>query len=75
MLLYGKLYCKKMFNFCSPFPFSDIDLVILGKWEHLPLFTLHDELVRSGIPRANNLMVLDKAAVSFFAILILNTLS
>ena len=57
------------------FSFSDIDLVILGKWEHLPLFTLHDELVRSGIPRANNLMVLDKAAVSVFAILILNTLS
>ena len=45
-------------------PTSDIDLVICGKWSDLPLHTLHDELVKSGIPKPDESLVLDKAAVS-----------
>ena len=58
---------KKSFDHTLSLVFfsSDIDLVILGKWEQtLPLHRLYEELVKSGIPKPNNLLVLDKAAVS-----------
>ncbi|KAF5396650.1 Poly(A) RNA polymerase D5 non-canonical [Paragonimus heterotremus] len=42
-------------------PTSDVDMVILGKWDALPLRTLEKALSRSGI--SSELKVLDKASV------------
>lgn len=44
-------------------PASDIDLVICGKWSDLPLHMIHDELIRSGIPKPDESLVLDKVVV------------
>lgn len=43
--------------------FSDIDLVVHGKWESLPLRTLENELIEQEIADPNSIRVLDKAAV------------
>lgn len=44
-------------------PTSDIDLVVLGNWEKLPLRTLENELVSHGIAEPLSVRVLDKASV------------
>lgn len=44
-------------------PTSDIDLVVLGNWEKLPLRTLETELLACGIAEPNSVRVLDKASV------------
>lgn len=44
-------------------PTSDIDLVVFGKWENLPLFTLEKALLERGITDRKDLKVLDKASV------------
>ncbi|KAJ6650119.1 Non-canonical poly(A) RNA polymerase protein Trf4-1 [Pseudolycoriella hygida] len=44
-------------------PTSDIDLVVLGNWEKLPLRTLENELVAHGIAEPLSVRVLDKASV------------
>jgi len=44
-------------------PTSDIDLVVLGKWDVLPLRTLEKALLEKGIADPNTLKVLDKASV------------
>lgn len=44
-------------------PTSDIDLVVIGRWEKLPLRTLENELVNRGIAEQNSVRVLDKASV------------
>jgi non-canonical poly(A) RNA polymerase PAPD5/7 len=43
--------------------FSDIDLVVFGKWEQLPLHTLEKALLEKGITDKDNIKVLDKASV------------
>lgn len=48
------------------FSSSDIDLVVLGKWDVLPLRTLEKVLLEKGIADRNTLKVLDKASVSWF---------
>lgn len=44
-------------------PTSDIDLVVLGNWDKLPLRTLEQELLACGIAEPNSVRVLDKASV------------
>lgn len=44
-------------------PSSDIDLVILGKWKALPLWTLRDILINHNIATEDNVRVLDRATV------------
>ncbi|XP_070574388.1 terminal nucleotidyltransferase 4B-like [Ptychodera flava] len=44
-------------------PTSDIDLVVFGDWESLPLFTLEKELRANGIAQEGSIKVLDKATV------------
>lgn len=44
--------------------YSDIDLVVIGKWETLPLRTLEVELVEKGISDPSSIKVLDRASVS-----------
>lgn len=44
-------------------PTSDIDLVVLGEWKQLPLFTLERALLEKGITNRDNIKVLDKASV------------
>ena len=44
-------------------PTSDIDLVVFGKWESLPLFTLEKALLEKGITDRKAIKVLDKASV------------
>ncbi|OTF69502.1 PAP-associated domain-containing protein 5-like protein [Euroglyphus maynei] len=44
-------------------PTSDIDMVVFGKWETIPLFTLEKKLLESGIAEDNSIKVLDKASV------------
>jgi len=46
------------------FCFSDIDLVVIGKWDDLPMYTLQEALVDDGIADLNTIKVLDKAVVS-----------
>lgn len=44
-------------------PTSDIDLMIMGKWDTLPLHTLKSELVKAGVADDDQVTVLDKASV------------
>ncbi|KAL5021958.1 hypothetical protein ScPMuIL_001113 [Solemya velum] len=44
-------------------PTSDIDLVVFGKWNSLPLFTLKKALLDKKITDEANIKVLDKASV------------
>lgn len=44
-------------------PTSDIDLVVIGKWESLPLWTLEKVLIESSIADPLSVKVLDKASV------------
>ncbi|KAM7015919.1 terminal nucleotidyltransferase 4B [Tautogolabrus adspersus] len=44
-------------------PTSDIDLVVFGKWETLPLWTLEEALRKRNIADENSIKVLDKATV------------
>ncbi len=43
---------------------SDIDLVIIGQWDKLPLRTLEHKLVTEGIADQATIKVLEKASVS-----------
>lgn len=43
--------------------FSLPDLVVIGRWEKLPLRTLESELINCGIAEPNSVRVLDKASV------------
>lgn len=44
-------------------PTSDIDLVVIGRWEKLPLRTLENQLAMQGIADISTIRVLDKASV------------
>ncbi|KAF7658408.1 hypothetical protein LDENG_00013160 [Lucifuga dentata] len=44
-------------------PTSDIDLVVFGKWEMLPLWTLEEALRKRNVADENSIKVLDKATV------------
>ena len=44
-------------------PSSDLDLVVFGKWEVLPLRTLERELLDRKIPQPDTMLVLDRASV------------
>lgn len=44
-------------------PTSDIDLMVVGNWETLPLFTLERALLESKIADPDSIKVLDKASV------------
>ena len=56
-------------SFCPVLhPCSDIDLVVLGKWDVLPLRTLEKALLEKGIPDPKSLKVLDKASVRLIQI-------
>ncbi|XP_005996422.1 terminal nucleotidyltransferase 4B isoform X2 [Latimeria chalumnae] len=44
-------------------PTSDIDLVVFGKWETLPLWTLEEALRKHSVADENSVKVLDKATV------------
>lgn len=46
--------------------YSDIDLVVFGQWEKLPLWTLEKELVNEEIAEQSTIKVLDKASVCHF---------
>jgi len=48
--------------------YSDIDLVVFGQWESLPLRTLEQALLKEGITTKETIKVLDKASVSFSTI-------
>ena len=52
--------------FCLSSPFkihSDIDIVVFGNWERLPLWTLEQALTANKIAEASSMKVLDKASV------------
>lgn len=44
--------------------FSDIDIVVFGKWERPPLWTLEQALTANKIAEVSSIKVLDKASVS-----------
>uniref|UniRef100_A0A8C7HS66 Terminal nucleotidyltransferase 4A n=1 Tax=Oncorhynchus kisutch TaxID=8019 RepID=A0A8C7HS66_ONCKI len=44
-------------------PTSDIDLVVFGNWENLPLWTLEEALRKKNVTDENSIKVLDKATV------------
>lgn len=43
--------------------FSDIDLVVIGRWANLPLFTLENKFLEYDIAEPSSIKVLDKASV------------
>lgn len=49
--------------FLLPVSISDIDLVVFGKWETLPLWTLEEALRKRNVADENSIKVLDKATV------------
>ncbi|KAH0535528.1 terminal nucleotidyltransferase 4B-like [Cotesia glomerata] len=44
-------------------PTSDIDLVVIGRWANLPLFTLENKFLEYDIAEPSSIKVLDKASV------------
>lgn len=54
-------------------PTSDIDMIVIGKWESIPLFTLERKLLESGIVNENSIKVLDKASVPIIKLTDLQT--
>lgn len=44
-------------------PTSDIDLMIMGKWDTMPLHTLKNELIKADVANEDDIKVLDKASV------------
>ncbi|XP_054153059.1 terminal nucleotidyltransferase 4B-like [Oppia nitens] len=54
-------------------PTSDIDMVVVGKWESIPLFTLEKKLLESGIVDETTIKVLDKASVPIIKLTDLKT--
>ena len=46
---------------------SDIDMVVFGQWEKLPLWTLEKALVNEDIADQSTIKVLDKASVCLLA--------
>jgi len=44
-------------------PTSDVDLVVFGRWPHLPLRTLERAFINEGIADEDGIQVIDKAAV------------
>lgn len=61
-----RIYTFSSLPFASGVGCSDIDLVVIGKWEALPLRTLEKALLDNGIAQPSSLKVLDRASVSFF---------
>lgn len=55
-----------LFFFLSFFA-SDIDLVVFGKWETLPLWTLEEALRTRNVADENSIKVLDKATVRLYS--------
>jgi hypothetical protein len=49
---------------CLSFLFSDIDLVVFGKWERPPLQLLEQALRKHNVAEPCSIKVLDKATVS-----------
>jgi non-canonical poly(A) RNA polymerase PAPD5/7 len=60
-MVYGYLYLIKTNLFFS----SDMDLVVIGEWDTLPLHSLAQALLKNGVCN-ENIQVLDKASVSYF---------
>ncbi|KAJ8394908.1 hypothetical protein AAFF_G00040310 [Aldrovandia affinis] len=54
-------------------PTSDIDLVVFGKWDILPLWTLEEALRKGNIADENSIKVLDKATVPIIKLTDLHT--
>lgn len=50
------------------FQTSDIDLVVFGKWETLPLWTLEEALRKRNVADENSIKVLDKATVRWYSL-------
>lgn len=48
---------------------SDMDLVVIGEWDKLPLHSLAQALLKNGVCN-ENIQVLDKASVSCFFLLL-----
>ena len=48
-----------MLNLC----YSDIDIVVFGEWDSLPLRTLEQQLIDNKIADPDSVKVLDKAKV------------
>jgi len=49
-------------------PMSDIDLVVFGKWDNLPLRTLEKAFITADIADASGIQVIDKASVPIIKI-------
>jgi len=45
--------------------FSDMDLVVIGEWDTLPLHSLAQALLKNGVCN-ENIQVLDKASVCYY---------
>lgn len=56
-----------IYVYLSVFSTSDIDLVVFGKWETLPLWTLEEALRIRNVADENSIKVLDKATVRVHA--------
>ena len=61
-IIWSITYFQIIYYFSSSI--SDIDIVIFGKWERLPLWTLEQALTANKIAEASTIKVLDKASVS-----------
>lgn len=66
LTIFGIFAVLECLLFLSPVSISDIDLVVFGKWETLPLWTLEEALRKRNVADENSIKVLDKATVSLF---------
>uniref|UniRef100_A0A672QSW7 Terminal nucleotidyltransferase 4A n=1 Tax=Sinocyclocheilus grahami TaxID=75366 RepID=A0A672QSW7_SINGR len=65
--------CFYLTLFLLPLYTSDIDLVVFGHWETLPLWTLEEALRKRKIADENSVKVLDKATVPIIKLTDLHT--
>lgn len=62
IMLYHE-YNDILYVLTSFFMFSDIDVVVIGNWEALPLWTLEKAIREHDIADQSSIKVLDKASV------------
>lgn len=70
----GKLETFGSYNTGLYLPDGDIDMVILGQWEQLPIWQLRNKLIERGIVREENITVIEKTVVPIIKLIETNTL-
>ena len=70
VFIMGRYYTFLKFTSDTDLVFSDIDIVLFGEWKYLPLFTLHEELVKHGLADKSTSRVIEHSIVSLHRLIL-----